>query len=73
MITNFELMFWLATGKGLAKLGNHVYNKMDCNEDLLFNPIVGDVLIRTWDNPEWQVPTLELMKLSRVTHDADTL
>ena len=63
MINNFNLMLWLATGKGLAKSGNRVYHMMECDETLLFEPIKDDIMIRTWYDTEWHVPTLDYMDM----------
>lgn len=64
VVYNLVLMHWLATGKGLAKRGKCIYHTMVCDEEFLLQPIADDILIRTWDNAEWKVPTLELMNIT---------
>lgn len=65
MITNIELMEWLAKGNGLAKsesITQCLPYLGSCPEDLLDKPVRAQIRIRRWNDKEWHVPTKEYME-----------
>lgn len=64
MITNIQLMEWLAKGNGIAKNagGSQCIPYFgSCSEDILDKPIREAIQIRKWNDTEWHIPTKEYM------------
>ena len=64
MITNIQLMEWLAKGNGIAKNdgGSQCIPYLgSCPEDMLDKPIREAIRIRKWNDTEWHIPSKEYM------------
>lgn len=64
MVTNIQLMEWLARGNGIAKnegSGIVLPYLGQCPESMLNEPIRDAIRIRKWNDTEWHIPTKEYM------------
>ena len=67
MVTNNQLMEWLAKGKKKKKNegGSQCLPHSDsCSEDMLDKPIREQIRIRKWHDTEWHIPTEEYMGIA---------
>jgi len=62
-VTNRELASWIAKGNGEVKADDVVYSNWNYYNDQENNPIKDSLLVRKWDDTEWNKPTREYLGL----------
>lgn len=64
-MTNIQLMEWLAKGNGIFKYKEgscYCYTFEYRSDSELYKEVAENIIIRTWDNEEWVVPTVDIYK-----------